>query len=178
MPSPRKPAPARAKKSAAQSEYVPSSSTRATSLPQLSRGRGLSLVLAGALGLQLVGGDHPVGGRVLAHHDDVDAGVERVRHLTGVGDLHRVRLAGEIFNGEVDAAGVAIDAAAEHPAADLDVLAVVLAGGQVGDLAVVRALSLHQEDDADHEDDDDDPGGDQQTSAGLLVHADTPGCMC
>jgi hypothetical protein len=77
-----------------------------------------------------------------------------------------------------DAGGVTLDRAVEHPAADLDVLAVVLPGRQIRHLTVVGALLLHEEDDADDEDGDDDTGGDEKTSAGFLVQADTPGCMC
>ena len=122
------------------------------------------MVLARALGLELGGGDHPVGGRVPAHDHDVHAGGERVRHLAGVGDLHGIRLAGEVLDREVHAAGVASDGAFEHPSTDLHVLAVVLARGQLGDLTVVRALPLHEEDDSDGEDDDDHAGRNEQTS--------------
>src|SRR5450759_5536222 len=74
--------------------------TGATSLRRggRRRRRGLPLVLARALGLELVGADHAVGRRVPADDDHVDTAVERVRHLATVRHLDRLRLAGEVLD--------------------------------------------------------------------------------
>src|SRR5665647_622895 len=124
MPRARKRTLAMEKTSARASAMRPRAITGAASLRRGRRGRrrGLPLVLAGALGLELVGVDHPGGGRVLADDHNVDTAVERVRHLAAVGDLDGLRLAGEVLDGEVHAAGVTVDGAVQHLAADLDVL--------------------------------------------------------
>src|SRR5665811_2200358 len=123
--------------------------TGATSLRRSGRRRrrGLPLVLARALGLELVGADHPASGRVLADDHHVDTAVERVGHLAAVRDLDRLGLAREVLNSEVHSTGVSVDRAVQHLAADLDVLAVVLARGEIGDLTVVGTLFLDEEDD-------------------------------
>src|SRR5665647_1858795 len=113
MPRARSHTAPREKTSEATSAYLPSAITGSASLRRGRRGRsgGLPLVLARALGLELVGADRAVGGRVLADDDHVDTAVERVGHLAAVRDLDRLGLAGEVLDGEVHSAGVAVDRA-------------------------------------------------------------------
>src|SRR5665647_2661450 len=80
MPRARSHTATREKTSEATSAYLPSVITGSASLRRGRRGRsgGLSLVLARALGLELVGADRAVGGRVLAD-DDHAGGDEQTR---------------------------------------------------------------------------------------------------
>ena len=55
-------------------------------------------------------------------------------------DVDRVGRAVQVLDREADAVVVAGDGAVEDAAADLDVLAVVVAGDELGDLQVVGAL--------------------------------------